>query len=630
MSVRDTGSSTMPLSQRMVEGCQRAQGEYRLALLIFHRDGAQLAPLTPGVPVVVGRNQPSDVQILDRSLSRQHARFTLADGVIVVEDLKSTNGTWVRGASVERAEVGPGDEVILGRVAVVVRALAAGEGALPELLSYEQFRMALEGEVVRARHFRRGLGVLLVRGAQRGAYVGRWIGRVRAQIRPVDQVGLYGPEVAAVLLPEADAEVALEIARAIGGGGSSVLEGEPPLCVGVAPFPGAATTAEALLEEGFRALQQASAEEPVQAAPTGARTRNASASAGPSAADTETSPSSSWQASAPVAVSVAMRGVLAAVDRLARSTIPVLLHGETGTGKEVVARALHEQSPRKGRPMVCVNCGAIPESLVESTLFGHERGAFTGATQLQKGVFEAADGGTVFLDEIGELPAGAQAALLRVLETRRVTRVGGSCEFEVDVRLVAASHRDLEAMCASGGFRADLLYRLNAMTLEIPPLRERPEDVAPLALRFLELAAAASGRAIEGIRPGALELLGRHPWPGNARELRNAIERAVVIAEGGWVEEEDLPERVRAGAPAAAGAGPTEPPREPVVAPATAEDLKARVKRYEAELLEAALREAGWNQTEAARRLGMPLRTLVHKLKALGIARPRDAAAGRS
>jgi DNA-binding NtrC family response regulator len=268
---------------------------------------------------------------------------------------------------------------------------------------------------------------------------------------------------------------------------------------------------------------------------------------------------------------------------------------------------------------------------VESALFGHERGAFTGATQLQKGVFEAADGGTVFLDEIGELPAPAQAALLRVLETRRVTRVGSSREIEVDVRLVTASHRDLEAMCASGGFRLDLLYRLNAMTLEIPPLRDRPEDIAPLALRFLEQASAANGRLLRGIRPGALELLCRHPWPGNVRELRNALERAVVIAEGEWIEEEDLPERLRGGAPPVeVVVAPTEPPREPVAAPATAEDLKARVRRYEAELLEAALREAGWNQTEAARRMGMPLRTLVHKLKALGITRPRDAAPGRS
>ncbi|MFS8069322.1 MAG: sigma 54-interacting transcriptional regulator [Byssovorax sp.] len=298
--------------------------------------------------------------------------------------------------------------------------------------------------------------------------------------------------------------------------------------------------------------------------------------------------------------------------RIARSPIPVLLLGETGTGKEVVARAIHERSPRRARSMVCVNCGAIPAQLVESTLFGHERGAFTGASQQQRGIFEAADGGTVLLDEVGELPPAAQAALLRVLETRRVVRVGSSREIEVDVRVVAATHRDLEAMCASGGFRLDLLYRLNAMTLTIPPLRARPEEIVPLTLRFLHQANEANGLALRGVEPAALTLLQRYPWPGNVRELRNAIERAVILAEG----ERGRGARV---AEPAMDRDPKSEGEEPAPASAEAADLRARLLRYEAKLIVEALRDTQWNQTEAAHALGMPLRTLVHKIKTLGI-----------
>ena len=265
----------------------------------------------------------------------------------------------------------------------------------------------------------------------------------------------------------------------------------------------------------------------------------------------------------------------------------------------------------RARPMVCVNCGAIPAQLVESTLFGHERGAFTGAEPAAAGIFEAADGGTVLLDEVGELPLAAQAALLRVLETRRVARVVGS-EIEVDVRVVAATHRDLEAMCASGAFRLDLLYRLNAMTLTLPPLRARPEEIAPLALRFLQQANKANGRVLRGIEPGALALLQRYPWPGNARELRNAIERAAVIAEGD-ADRRAGPARARVerGRGRARGASAAE--ATAMGAGGGADDLRARLLRYEAELIVAALRAAGWNQTAAAQALGMPLRTLVHK-----------------
>jgi two-component system response regulator AtoC len=329
-----------------------------------------------------------------------------------------------------------------------------------------------------------------------------------------------------------------------------------------------------------------------------------------------------------------MRELYETIARVAPSLLPVLVMGETGSGKELVARALHEGSSRRGQPLRSVNCGAIPATLLEGTLFGHERGAFTGAERTSKGLFEQAQGGTVFLDEVGELSAQAQAALLRVLETRRITRLGGDREIDVDVRVVAATHRDLEQLCEAGTFRWDLLYRLNAMTLRVPPLRERPEDLGPLVEAFVAEANRTHGRAVRGIEPGAWECVTRHRWPGNVRELRNAVDRAVVIARGERITEEDLPERVRAGAAASAASGraagaPTSTASavgNGAVAGAGEEEgleyrerLKQHMQRYETELIVEALRKFNGNQTEAARALQMPLRTLAHKIQTYGI-----------
>ncbi|WP_437979970.1 sigma 54-interacting transcriptional regulator [Sorangium sp. So ce117] len=603
----DIGPETTPLSSSFIDAIQGVrQDDRRVALLVYHRDGAERAVLSPGVPVVIGRAPPSQVQIGDVSLSREHARFTQSGDKVVIEDLRSTNGTWLGGERITRGEVKPGEEVILGKVVVAVRSITAAEDELPGLMSHEQLRVALEEEVKRARYFGRSFAVVMARVArQPSAHVSHLFPRVRALLRPVDRIALYSSDVVAALLLEAGAEVALDVARALAappGGGS------PVVLAGFATFPDAGTVVEELLDRCWSAVRSATVEQPVRSAPGGTWKSS------PGACNFE-----------PVVVSSAMRRVFEIVKRVSRSSIPVLLLGETGTGKEVVARAIHDSGPRSGKPMVCVNCGAIPQQLVESTLFGHERGSFTGAWQQQRGVFEAADGGTVFLDEIGELPAAVQAALLRVLETRQVTRVGSNKPIDVDARVVAATHRDVEAMCASGAFRSDLFYRLNTMTMTIPPLRARPEDIEPLALRFLDQANQANGRSIRGFDAESLARLRAYSWPGNARELRNAIERAVVIAEGEWIAEEDLPERARA-APSSEPAAEAEKELpyqvgELTAAPPGGDYLKTRLQRCEAELIVEALRKASGNQTEAARALGMPLRTLVYKLKAHGIKR---------
>ena len=442
---------------------QQADRRRRLSLVVHHLDGTETAPLEAGAPVVVGRRAPATICVPSDKLSRAHARFSLdASGAVEVVDLGSTNGTWVRGARVDRAPIAVGEEVILG-------------DAIASVL-----------------------------------------------ITPVA--------------------------------------------------------------------------EPVVATPAGAP-----------------------GASAPIAASRAMREVLDMAARVAASRVPVILQGETGTGKEVVAHYLHEHSAQARGPLVCVNCAAIPAQLVEATLFGHERGAFTGAGQRQKGVFEEADGGTVFLDEIGELTPSAQAALLRVLETGRFARVGSPREITVDVRVIAATHRDLEALRDAGTFRADLYYRLGVMVIIVPPLRDRAEDIEPLARRF---AARVAGRARD-LSSEAIRVLAAWSWPGNVRELRNTVERAAVLAGVEEIRPEHLPSRMVTGAsvPPPRAAAATLVDLGPPSAPSAA-DLRAHLQEVEARTLREALEAAGWNQSEAARRLGMPIRTLSHKAKVLGLKKP--------
>lgn len=315
-----------------------------------------------------------------------------------------------------------------------------------------------------------------------------------------------------------------------------------------------------------------------------------------------------------VIASAVMRELYNTAERIAQARIAVLLLGETGTGKEIFARFIHDKSPRREQPIVTLNCGAIPSQLVESTLFGHEKGSFTGALNTQKGVFEAAEGGTVFLDEIGELPASAQAALLRVLETGRFQRVGTMREQKADVRLITATHKNLEALSARGEFRADLYYRLSGVVLELPPLRERPSEIEALAMHFLETESAQNGRSIRAFDPEALQCLKQYNFPGNVRELRNMIARAVVLAEGDRVRLRDLPKALST-TPARADALPEKPSNSEEAR----SELRDQLQRYEAETIRGALIAAHWKRADAALALGMPLRTLAHKIKMLGI-----------
>jgi two-component system, NtrC family, response regulator AtoC len=298
-----------------------------------------------------------------------------------------------------------------------------------------------------------------------------------------------------------------------------------------------------------------------------------------------------------VAASREMQRVLATVSQLANTDSTVLITGESGTGKELIARALYEESPRRHGRFVPINCGAMAEALLESELFGHRKGSFTGAVIDKKGLLEEADGGVLFLDEIGEMPLPMQVRLLRFLQGGEVRRVGDTTTRQVDVRLIAATHRDLETEVAQGRFRQDFFYRINVVGVRIPPLRERTDDIDALADFFLRRYSARLRRPIVGFAAGAIDLLKAHPWPGNARELENAIERAVNLASGPLLTPEDLPASVFLQAV-------TSPP---AAIPLDPDDERGR--------LLAALEEARWNQSRAATRLGISRTTLWRKMR---------------
>jgi formate hydrogenlyase transcriptional activator len=302
--------------------------------------------------------------------------------------------------------------------------------------------------------------------------------------------------------------------------------------------------------------------------------------------------------------SPALRRVLEQIAQVAATDSTVLIQGETGTGKELVARAIHDASARRERPLVKLNCAALPRELVESELFGHEKGAFTGALQQRRGRFELADGGTLFLDEVGELPLDTQAKLLRVLQEREFERVGGSRSLRVDVRVIAATNRDLQSQVAAGRFRSDLYYRLNVFPIVVPPLRERRDDVPRLVQHFAAKAARKLGRTLDGVSPAFIERASAYDWPGNIRELENVVERAMIMSRGPMLDGAAL---------LSPSAGPTAPAPMPVAA--TLEEMeRVHIRRV--------LEDTHWQiegDRGAARALGLNPSTLRGRLRKLGI-----------
>jgi DNA-binding NtrC family response regulator len=547
-------------------------GDGQTSIVIYVDDKVQVVPLALGEPVVVGRSAPASLVVPERNLSRQHARFTALEEGVRVEDLGSTNGTHYKGKRIEQVLLGNGESVTLGRVTVSISRAEARANLLGDFVGYYELLERLRDEVLRARTFRRGVAVLCVRAIAPDALVSSWAPAVRELLRPVDRMALHGTQTAFAIVPETDEDRALGIA-------TRITELDPRLVVGVA-------------------LHQPSAEELIDQARSLARAAHAGARVRIGGHDALAG------ATTPIFASLPMIQLEELIERVAHSRAPVLVTGETGAGKDVVAQAIHQRGPRAERPMLAVSCAAMPAALVEDILFGHEKGAFEGATEAQAGLFERADGGTLFLDEVGELSKEAQAALLRVLETQRLHRLGGTHEIQVDVRVLAATHRDLKAMVEAGSFRQDLLFRLNPIAIHVPPLRERSGDLDPMIERFVHEASLASGARVRGIEDDARAALHAYAWPGNVRELKNAIEQAVVACTVDRIRLGDLPKNIGARVDASEGSRPE-----------SDVDLRAKVRSYEQTLITEALERVKGDKAAAAKLLGMSVTTLVRKLR---------------
>jgi DNA-binding NtrC family response regulator len=320
-----------------------------------------------------------------------------------------------------------------------------------------------------------------------------------------------------------------------------------------------------------------------------------------------------------VGSSPAMLEVYKLVARVSESRSTVLLQGESGTGKELIARAIHGNSPRRDKPFVPVNCGALPDTLLESEMFGYEKGAFTGAVGTKTGLFESANGGTLFLDEVGELGQALQVKLLRVMQDQEVRRVGGTNSIKVDVRMIAATNRDLEQLVKEGKFRDDLFYRLNVVRITLPSLKEREEDIPMLAHHFLHKCAGGATTAVRGFHPDTMECLQRYRWPGNVRELENAIERAVSLSHGPLLTPDDLPAQIRQ-APVPADHKPDMPD--------TAESVYLTLEEVEKRHLVRVLKETKGNKVKAAKILGIDRRTLYRMAERFGLDLGPDAEGG--
>jgi DNA-binding NtrC family response regulator len=581
-------------------------------------DTLRAVALREGQSLVVGRAEPAQIVFEDRSLSRTHARISLREGRVLLEDLGSTNGCTINGHARREAWLDESTIVTLGAVELRVTGPAPGPVQSAQWVALPQWMRSVESELARARLFGRSFAVFAVhtveaRARQSAAEAGpsrqsaaeavsandlergrvddsareqspRDLAPPSLPLRSVDLACRYGPSLSLVLLPEMRAQELASWADQVRRADAA------PKALGAVLGPEAGASAEELIERALDAVQRARSGVGFELAESRRERRDLAA---------------------PVVVSPCMRRLYEVVSRAARTTLPVLVLGETGSGKELVAQAVHQRSPREKGPFKALNCATIPANLIESVLFGHERGAFTGADKQTQGLFEQAQGGTVFLDEVGELSEKAQAALLRVLEAKRIVRVGGTREIEVDVRIVAATHRDLTEMVKEGRFREDLMFRLDALSLRVPPLRERQEEIGPLARLFFERAREGWGAQVSGLSDDALEVLEAYRWPGNVRQLKNVIERAVAICAGNFIEVEDLPEQVlalpdpRVEPPTGAGSG--------------FRSLPDRVREFEAGLIREALERAHGNQAQAARILGVPRRTLAHKAHVLGV-----------
>ena len=571
-------------------------------LLIMGPDLFLAQSLPKSGAMTIGRDN-ADIRINDPLASRPHARLHINEGgLFEIEDVGSINGTKVRGvglAAGDRVAVLPGEAVTIGSTILMVQETRVA--ARPRRVwPHTHFEARVEEECARAAETRAPFAIvrLAVEGNHAAATVADTISPT---LRTSDMLALYGPSDYEIFLPATPPELAAAITNDLVGR----LRAQSIVArIGVACHPRDGQTPEALVARSSERLRGKETPPPVEGV---------------------------------VVEDPRMRRVYGLAASAARGTISIIVLGETGVGKDVMAQEIHRMSPRAKAPFVAINCAAVSEGLLESELFGHEKGAFTGATEAKAGLLESAPGGTVFLDEIGDMPPKLQATLLRVIQTRQVQRVGSVKTRPIDVRFIAATHRDLETEIAAGRFRQDLYYRLNGITLTVPPLRERRSEILPLVRSFLAQFAREMGgdRPAPDVSPEAARLLEAYPWRGNVREVRNVVERALLLCEGPEILPEHLPIETMAAnsisfaaaAPAPAAASMMPSPYGASQAPSPADMARPTapmgVYDEERERILRVLAECAGSQTRAAKVLGMARSTLIARLDAYGVPRPR-------
>jgi transcriptional regulator with GAF, ATPase, and Fis domain len=605
-------------------------------LLVFEGASSTQVNLCLDGDVVIGRGEAAQVRLLDSSVSRAHARISMSGGRAEIVDLGSQNGTKVNGERIAGAHpLLSGDVVTILDVTLVFHSSSRARPRR-QMLTLDGFRQHVEDELDRVARNRRSFALTAIAlvppdpDAPPRVFDPIAVSRVvEPVLRRIDVTALVGAELL-VLMPEVDVTVSREVTRGLL---ERLHAAATRPCGGLALAPADGNDFEILL--------------------IGARAAREQAGAGEVGLAAETYRVIAIDDRELIVADPAMLRMTALLERLSNTDLSVLVCGETGTGKDLAATILHRSSTRASRPLVALNCAALPEALAESELFGHEKGAFTGAAAQKIGILEQGDGGTVFLDEIGELPLAIQAKLLRALEIRRITRLGGQGEHPIDLRIVAATNRDLAEEVKAGRFRQDLLFRIGGATVWLPPLRDRRREIPILAQRFLADACRRAGRDATAISVEAMQLLLDFAWPGNVRELRHVMEYVIAAHDEPIVAAWHLIERLGGeGRPSRGasisdrgsdrGSDPGSDPgsdrgsdrgSDPGFDPAAARDaampprpppggfspIDEEIRELERTRMGQALAAANGNQTAAAELIKMPLRTFQAKAKVYGL-----------
>jgi DNA-binding NtrC family response regulator len=555
-----------------VESCEigqwgaMSQLEQRYWLLVLSEGGYHCEPLGPG-SLTFGRSRSCEICVNDASISRRHARLDVEPSGLWLTDLGSANGTRIRDELLVQGERYPiqiGETVKLGRALLIVQDFEAPLARPRGMLGVDEFRARVEHACQLGERSQTPFTICDIDLNEVPSMVEAF-NALSPALEAADAIGQLAPRRWTLLFSGSQAVGQADLIRGV----------LPTARVGQAHWPADGRDVSTLLS---RAVTSSSIEAP------------------------------------DVVYGSRMKALVAALDRVASSELTVLILGETGVGKEVLAERVHRMSPRRRGSLIKINCGALNGQLLESELFGHQRGAFTSADRDKPGLLELADGGTVFLDEIGELEVGLQVKLLRVLEERQVWRVGSTSGRLVDVRFVVATNRNLDQEIAAGRFRSDLFFRISGATFEIPPLRERPDEVEEIAARFLAQAARRNGEPTLTLSPASRRILRDYSWPGNIRELRNVIERATVLCDGPVIEPHHFPiDRMQPKGPFMRDLrdgddGPT---------------LELRTLELNRDTIVESLSRHQGNQSSAAASLGIHRRTLMRKMDQFQIPRPR-------